>query len=196
MFYAFEIEDYVRVSPELFGIAVDEAIVTQLQKKYLNFIDKDLGVVVGVLNVLNIGEGIIIPGDGAAFYKCNFRLLTFIPELQELVYGEISEITNFGAFMNLGGIEGMIHVSQTMDDFVSFSKSNALTGKNSKRSLKKGDLCLGRVVAVSYKSDPPKIGLTMRQPGLGKMDWIQEDKKRSKQKVEVKGGKKRGKGEE
>ncbi len=197
MFYVVEIEDYVRVSPELFGTPVDEAIVTQLQKRYLNLIDKDLGVIVGVLDVLNVGEGIIIPGDGAAFYKCNFRLLVFTPEVQELVFGEISEITNFGAFMNLGAIEGMIHVSQTMDDFVSFSKSNTLTGKNSKRSLKKGDLCLARVVAVSYKSDPPKIGLTMRQPALGKIEWINEDKRKAKkgEKGEKGEGKKKGKKE-
>ena len=190
MFYVVEIEDYVRVSPELFGLPVDEAILTQLQKKHLNSIDKDMGAIVGVLEVLNIGDGIIIPGDGAAFYKCNFTLLTFIPELQELVYGEISEITNFGAFMNLGCLDGMIHVSQTMDDFVSFSKSNTLTGKNSKRALKKGDLCVARVVAVSYKSEPPKIGLTMRQPGLGKMEWVSDDKRKAK-KVEGKSGEKK-----
>ena len=184
MFYAVEIEDYVRVSPELFGLPVDEAIVAQLQKKYLNFIDKDMGIVIGVLDVLNVGEGIIIPGDGAAFYRCNFRILSFMPDLQELVFGEISEITNFGAFMSLGCIDGMIHVSQTMDDFVSFSKSNTLTGKNSKRALKKGDLCLARIVAVSYKSDPLKIGLTMRQPGLGKMEWISEDKRKTRSKLD------------
>ena len=180
MFYVVEIEDYVRVSPELFGLPVEEAVVAQLQEKYLDYIDKDLGAIVGVLDIINVGDGIIIPGDGAAFYKCNFKLLTMMPELSELVYGEINEITNFGAFMNLGGIDGMIHVSQTMDDYVSFSKSNTLSGKNSKRSLRKGELCLARVVAVSYKSDPPKIGLTMRQPGLGKLEWIQEDKRRAK----------------
>ena len=69
----------------------------------------------------------------------------------------------------------MIHVSQTMDDFVSFSKSNTLTGKSSKRVLKNGDLCLARIVAISHKGNEPKIGLTMRQPGLGKLEWIKED---------------------
>jgi len=180
MFYIIEIEDYVRVSPELFALPVDEAIVAQLKKKYLDYINKELGIVVGVMDVVNIGEGIIIPGDGAAYYKCNFRLLSFIPELQELVFGEVSEITNFGAFMNLGATEGMIHVSQTMDDFVSFSKSSTLIGRNSKRSLRKGDLCLSRIVAISYRAEQPKIGLTMRQPGLGKIEWIQEDKRKAK----------------
>jgi DNA-directed RNA polymerase subunit E' len=70
----------------------------------------------------------------------------------------------------------MIHISQTMDDFVSFSKTNLLVGKASKRSLKKGDLCLARIVAISHKGEGVKIGLTMRQPGLGKIEWFKEEK--------------------
>lgn len=202
MFCIKEIEDYIRVSPEYFAMPVDEAISKQLQINYRDKIDKEAGVVVGVLNIVSIGEGIIIPGDGAAYYKCAFRLLTYVPEMQELVFGEVDEITNFGAFINIGAIKGMIHISQTMDDFVSFSKSNTLVGKNSKRALKKGDLCLSRIVAVSYKSDEPKIGLTMRQPGLGKLEWVAEDKRKAKLSAEKmakasggEGGKKKKKAE-
>ncbi len=178
MFYITEIEDHVRVSPHLFALPVDEAILKQLQEQYKSFVNKELGVVVAVLEVLEVGEGVIIPGDGAAYYKCSFKILNYVPELQELVYTEVTEITNFGAFMSLGPMQGMIHVSQTMDDFVSLSKTNTLIGKNSKRALKKGDQCLSRIIAVSYKADEPKIGLTMRQPGLGKLDWISEDKRK------------------
>jgi len=184
MFYIYEIEDYVRVAPSLFNLPTDEAVSKQLNEKYENFIDKDIGAVITVLEVLQVSEGIIIPGDGAAYYKSTFKLLTFKPELQELIFGEVSEITNFGAFMDLGAIEGMIHISQTMDDFVSFSKSNTLLGQNSKRALKKGDLCLARIVAISFKTDQPKIGITMRQPGLGKVEWISDDKRRAKLQAE------------
>ena len=180
MFYRIEIEDYVRVSPEFFALAVEDAILKQLQISYRDVVNRDLGAVITVLEVVNVGEGIIIPGDGAAYYKCSYKLLNYIPELQEIVFGEVSEITNFGAFMKIGAMEGMIHVSQTMDDFVSFSKSNTLIGKNSKRSLKKEDLCLARIIAISFKAEQPKIGLTMRQPGLGKLEWISDDKRRGK----------------
>jgi len=180
MFYITEIEDYVRVSPELFALPVEDAVLKQLQRSYMSFVNKELGVVITVMEVLDVGEGIIIPGDGAAYYKCSYKLLNYIPELHELLFCEVSEITNFGAFMNIGAMEGMIHISQTMDDFVSFSKSNTLIGKNSKRSLKKEDLCLARIVAISYKAEEPKIGLTMRQPGLGKIEWISDDKRKAK----------------
>lgn len=176
MFYITEVEDYVRVEPKLFGLPTAEAVEKQLRETYADYYNKELGKVVAVIEILNVGEGVLIPGDGAAYYISQFKLLTWKPELQELVFGTISEITNFGAFINMGVMRGMIHISQTMDDFVSFSKANSLLGKASKRTLKTGDVCLARVVAISHKGEEPKIGLTMRQPGLGRLDWIKEDK--------------------
>ncbi|MBU2496480.1 MAG: DNA-directed RNA polymerase [Nanoarchaeota archaeon] len=179
MFYVVEIKEYVRVAPHLFGLDVKEAIITELKDKYTNHISPEVGIVISVKEINEIGEGIIIPGDGAAYYDTTFELVVFKPELQELVYGTVSQITSFGAFLNLGPIEGMIHISQTMDDYVNFSKTNVLMGKNTKRSLKANDLCMARIIAVSFK-DPsdPKIGLTMRQPGLGKIEWIEQDKRK------------------
>jgi len=180
MFYVVEVEDYVRVEPKLFGLKTSDAVAKQLQETYSNYHDKEIGEVIGVIEVLEVGDGIIIPGDGAAYYNSRFKLIVWKPELQELVFGIVEEITNFGAFMNLGVMKGMIHISQTMDDYVSFSTSGSLLGKDSKKVLKKGDTCLARVVALSYKGDMPKIGLTMRQPGLGKLEWIKEEKKKFK----------------
>ena len=199
MFYLVEVEDYVRVEPKLFGLATADAVKEQLNESYSDFQDKDLGTVVSVLDVMEVEEGIIIPGDGAAYYKSTFKLIVFKPELQEIVYGTIDEITNFGAFINMGVTKGMIHISQAMDDYVTFSKSGSLTGRDSGRSLNTGDNCMARIVAISYKGEIPKIGLTMRQPGLGKIEWIQADKEKAKKQAQkqakseekqAKGGKK------
>ena len=200
MFYLTEVEDHIRVEPKLFGIPTIDAVEQQLRETYADHYDKELGRVVSVIDVLSVGEGILIPGDGAAYYNSKFTLLVWKPELHEIVYGIVSEITNFGAFMDMGAMRGMIHISQTMEDYVSFSKTNTLTGKASKKILKQGDMCLARIVAISHKGDEPKIGLTMRQPGLGKLEWIKEDsvkKERDDKKAEAyanAGAKKEGKG--
>ncbi|MCK9568080.1 DNA-directed RNA polymerase [Candidatus Pacearchaeota archaeon] len=200
MFYLIEVEDYIRVEPKLFGLPTMESVEQQLKETYADFYDREIGKVIAIIDVLEVGEGVIIPGDGATYYRSRFKLLVWKPELQELVYGTIAEITNFGAFMDLGVMKGMIHISQTMDDFVSFSKSNTLLGKASKRNLKQTDLCLARIVAISHKGGELKIGLTMRQPGLGKIEWIKEDElKKNKiaqkalkdEEKEAKGGKKK-----
>jgi len=180
MFYLIDVEDYIRVEPKLFGLPTREAVEQQLKETYKGYSDRELGFVLAVAGVSEIKEGIIIPGDGAAYYQSNFQLVIWKPEMQEIVYGVISEITNFGAFINLGVAQGMIHISQTMEDYVSFSKTNTLVGKTNNKSLKKGDSCIARIVAISYKLGEPKIGLTMRQPGLGRIEWIEEEKKKAK----------------
>ena len=196
MFYLIEVEDYIRVEPKLFGLPTLESVDKQLKETYADYYDKDIGRVISIIEVLEVGEGVLIPGDGATYYRSRFKLLVWKPELQELVYGVVSEITNFGAFMDLGAMKGMIHISQTMDDYVSFNKSNSLIGKTSKRTLKQGDLCLARIVAISHKGGELKIGLTMRQPGLGKLEWIKEDaaKKNKAAQKELKDEEKAAKG--
>ncbi|MEK6942970.1 MAG: DNA-directed RNA polymerase [Nanoarchaeota archaeon] len=176
MFYKTEIKDHIRVPPALFNLPLEEAVITRIKTKYTGFISKDLGIVVDVVGAKEIGEGIIIAGDGASYYEVSFELLTFKPEMQEIVSGKIKDIAEFGAFINIGPIDGMIHISQTMDDFVSFSKDKSLGGKESKRSLKVGDVCRARIIAISFKDVlNPKLGLTMRQQGLGRVDWVKED---------------------
>jgi DNA-directed RNA polymerase subunit E' len=176
MFYKVKVKDHIRVPPDLFGEDINAAVVQRIKKKYDGFISKDLGIVIDTSSIDEVKEGVIIPGDGAAYYETTFELIVFKPELHEILLGKIREIADFGAFISLGPVEGMIHVSQTMDDFVSFSKDKVLMGKDSKRSLKVGDLCRARVIAISYKDvTNPKLGLTMRQPGLGKLEWAEED---------------------
>ncbi|MBM3200585.1 DNA-directed RNA polymerase [Candidatus Woesearchaeota archaeon] len=187
MFYELEVRGHIRVPPTSFtekmnSEEIKESVLKKLNEDFEGYISKDLGVVIGVSEVLSIGEGAIIPGDGAAYYDTTFKILAFKPEVQEVVLGKITDITDFGAFIDIGPIDGMIHVSQTMDDFVSFSKSNVLTGKETKKVLKVNDHCRARIIAVSFKEPSnPKIGLTMRQPMLGNLKWLEDDaKKKSK----------------
>ena len=175
MFYKLEIKDHIRVPPRMFDLPREEAIIKSVKAEYEGYISQELGIVIDVSEVKDIREGIIIPGDGASYYETIFELLTFKPELQEVVMGSIKDIADFGAFISIGPTEGMIHISQTMNDFVSFAKDKVLTGKETKHSLKVGDKCKARMIAVSFK-DPtnPKLGLTMRQDFLGKIEWIKE----------------------
>ncbi|MBL7050735.1 DNA-directed RNA polymerase [Candidatus Woesearchaeota archaeon] len=176
MFYKLKLKDHIRVPPSLFEFPVEEAIISAIKKTYTNMISKNLGIIIDVVKIAKINEGIIIPGDGASYYDTEFELLTFRPELQEVILGGIRDIADFGVFITMGPTDGMIHVSQTMDDYVSFSKDKSLLGKESKKSLKVGDKCRARIIAVSFKeATNPKIGLTMRQIGLGKIDWIREE---------------------
>lgn len=176
MFYKTKVSDFVRVSPKLIDSDIKAGIIKEVKEKFGGFISKDFGMVIDVLSVESVGEGVIMPGDGAIFYETSFTLITFKPEMQEVVWGKIKDIADFGAFITIGPLDGMIHVSQSMNDFVSFSKDKVLLGKDTKRSLKVGDKCRARIIAISYKDVMnPKLGLTMRQKGLGKEEWVDEE---------------------
>lgn len=147
-----------------------------------------MGVLLAVTEVREIKDGTVIPGDGAAYHTTTFEALIFKPELHEILDGEVVEIVEFGAFMRFGPLDGLIHVSQVTDDYlVHDAKRGALVGKESNKALCVGDKVRARIVAVSLnpeKSKESKINLTMRQPGLGKFEWLEEAKKKKEKKEE------------
>ncbi len=174
MFYKVKVRDHVRVPPSMFGHGKHDAVLKNIKERYSGYTSKELGFVINVLDIEEIKEGIIIAGDGAAYYETIFNLLAYRPELNEVVWGKVRDITDFGAFLQIGPTEGMVHISQSMDDFVGFNKEKVLQGKKSGKMLRIGDKCKARVVAVSFKDlANPKIGLTMRQEGLGRLEWLE-----------------------
>jgi DNA-directed RNA polymerase subunit E' len=177
------VEDTVRVPPNRFSEPLNDVIIDVLRKNYVGLTDKDVGTVLVITELKEVGVGRVIMGDGASYHDVTFEALVYKPELNEVVLGEVVEIVEFGAFVRLGPIDGLVHVSQVMDDFVGYDKKKGtLYGKESKRSLKEGDKVRARIVSVSLKRGTKggKIGLTMRQPGLGKLEWIEEARKGEK----------------
>lgn len=181
MYKLAKIEDMVRVPPNRFSEDVEEAIVSEVDNTIAGRVDRDIGVIIAATKVEKVGKGKIILGDGVIHYDCVFEALAYTPTLHEVVEGTVSEITEFGAFVNFGPMDGLIHVSQITEDFMNYdNKNGVLTGKESKRTLKVGDAVRARIVTVSLKDrvSDSKIGLTMRQPNLGKREWLDEDLKK------------------
>ena len=184
MYLVSKIEDTVRIPPSRFEDPLENVAVEILNESYVGKIDKKLGLMVTVNEIEELGTGKVIMGDGAAYHDVLFTALFFKPELHEIVEGEVIEITEFGAFIRIGPMDGLVHVSQVTDDYINYDgKRGALIGKESKKSLEEGDKVRARIVALSLKgksSKETKIGLTMRQPGLGRMEWIDEEKNKKK----------------
>ncbi len=183
MFKIVNVKDEVRVPPIKFDLELNEAVKESLQETIEGKIEGEAGVFLTVTEVLSIGEGKIIPEDGAIFYPAEFKALIYMPELNEVVLGEIVDITEFGAFVRIGPIDALAHVSQVMDDRIVYDQKNAtLSGKKTGYKLKEGDVVRARVVGVSLGKGRSKVSLTMRQPGLGALEWIEKDKKRKTEK--------------
>ena len=188
MFKLLTLEDTIRIPPKRFGDPLKDAGHEQLRMKYEGMVDDELGYVVAVTNIKVNPTGKIIPGDGATYHKVSFSLLAFQPKIQEIIEGEVVEIADFGTFIRVGPVDALLHVSQLMDDFISYDeKQGVLMGKESRRKLSTGDHVRVRITAVSLArgGGSGKIGVTARQPFLGKLEWISEDVRKIRSEVET-----------
>jgi DNA-directed RNA polymerase subunit E' len=184
MYELVSLRDTVRIPPQRFGEQIDRVALEILMKEYEGIIDPDLGVVISVVDVEDVEVGKLLPGDGAAFHKVLFSVLIFKPIQHEIIEGEVVEVVDFGAFIRLGPLDGLCHVSQITDDFISYdSKRSALIGKETGRVIQENDKVRARIVAVSIGGGirSGKLGLTMRQPFLGKIEWIEDEVKGTKE---------------
>ena len=182
MFKVIEVEDSVRVPPEKFDKNLEESIGESIQERFEGVFSSELGIVLNLESVEEVGEGKVVPEDGGVYYPARFKLLIYMPEEYEVTLGEVVDITEFGAFVRIGPVDAMTHISQIMNDYVSYDKKNStLVGRDNKNLLKEGDLVRARVISISFTKDN-RIGLTMRQPSLGAIKWMEDKKKKEEEK--------------
>ncbi len=178
MFTLVKLESYIRVPPELIGKDIKDAVEESVREQFEGKMEKEF-ILLQLISIDDIGDGKIIPGDGGVYHKTTFTMLGFEPKLHEVIEGKVTDITEFGAFVRIGPLDGMVHISQVMDDYITFSKSKSLQGRESKKSLKVGDIVRARIIAVNLTNPKgAKLQLTMRQPFLGKIEWIKKEVKK------------------
>ncbi|HSA38960.1 MAG TPA: DNA-directed RNA polymerase [Methanoregula sp.] len=187
MYHKLMLEDMVRVPPQRLGEKLEKVILDVLQEQLEGSIDKEIGIFICVTRVGEVGEGEIVPGDGGVYYNVKFEAVVLRLALQEVIEGIVVETTSFGAFVSLGPIDAMLHVSQISDEYINYDEKNArLICQESKRFIGVGDVVRVRVVTLSLNEREPrdsKIGLTMRQAGLGTALWLEEEMNNEKEKA-------------
>src|SRR5687768_13978580 len=183
MFAIIHMDDVVRIPPSMMKKSLYETTMEILKEKYESMINPELGYVIMIIDAKANKVGKLVSGDGATFHKVSFKALTFYPKMQEIVEGEIVEITDFGAFVRIGPTDALLHLSQITDDYLkSDVKQGVIVANQSAKSLKIGSKLRARVTAISLGKGAGmgKIGITCRQPFLGAMEWIAEEIKKAK----------------
>jgi len=182
LFQIVEVEDIIRIEPIDFGNELNTIAKKILKGRYESTITPELGYVILIMNVNAEKTGKIIPGDGATYHAVQFKLLSFLPKLHEIVEGEIVEITDFGAFIRVGPTDALLHLSQITDEYLNSDvRQGLITAKESNRTVQVGTNMRVRITALSLTRGTAmgKIGVTCRQPFLGSSEWIKEDLKKA-----------------
>ena len=191
MYKRVTLKDTVEVPPEHLADVTPTMVKKLLQDKLEGRMDEDVGSVVSVIDVHDIGEGTVLPNRPGVYYEAEFDALTFDPQMQEVVDGEVVEVVNFGAFVGIGPVDGLLHVSQISDEYLAYDEENQqLASTESDESLAVDDAVRTRIVTKDIDERNPrdsKIGLTAKQPGLGKHEWLEQARKRREQDAAAEG---------
>lgn len=187
MYQIVTVEDEVAVASPKLNLETKRAIKESLEEMLEGKINNEIGVVLAITKIEKIGEGRILPGNPDVHYPVTFKVLAWMPTDREIVEGIVVDVTEFGTFIRCGALDGLVHVSQIMDDYVSYDEKNSqFVGKQSRKVLKEGDLVRARIISINLK-EQSKLGLTMRQPFLGALKWLEmkeDEKQKGKKKLE------------
>jgi len=174
-------EDTIRVPPAKLEEDYNGTITELTKYTFEGTFDSLNNLIISISDVEPIGVGHIVHGDGSVYQRVEYKAVVFAPPRHEIVNGVIIEVLKFGAFVRFGPMDGLLHISQIMDDHVDVDLVNErLVGKESGHELKVDDLIRARIVTYKINERNPnesRIGLTMRQPGLGKLEWLEETRR-------------------
>ena len=181
MYKRVRLRDTVEVPPEKLDDVTPTQVRKLLQDKLEGRLDEQVGSVVSVVEVHDVGEGTVLPNRPGVYYEAEFDAVTFDPQMQEVVDGNVVEVVEFGAFVGIGPVDGLLHVSQISDEYLSYDGENQqLSSNESSDVLGTGDSVRARIVTKSIDERNPrdsKIGLTAKQPGLGKLEWLENERR-------------------
>jgi len=183
MYKRVRLRDTVEVPPRFLADVSDQLVKELLQDKLEGRMDEEVGSIVSVISVVDIGDGTVLPNRPGVYYDATFDAITFDPKMQEVIDGEVVEVVSFGAFIGIGPVDGLLHVSQISDEYLAFDEEGQqLASRESNQTLGVGDAVRARIVTKSIDERNPrdsKIGLTAKQPGLGKHGWLREDREQA-----------------
>ena len=177
MYSLVEVEEWIGLLPtpdeELEKLALEH-----LRENLEGKVDPEIGIIVAVLDVDVVSGGIMppIPGDPKVYYLVRYRVLTFRPVQLEVIRGRVREAREIGIFVNMGPIDGFVFKNQIMDEPVEYMPDRrGFRGLRTGRIVEVRDIVRARITQIGRdrrRAGGLKVGLTMRQPYLGKEDWI------------------------
>ena len=103
MFVLMTVADTICIPPHMFVQPTLTSVHSEIEAKYPNRVLMDAGLVVCRYgDALEVGDGVLVAGDGAAHHEVVFRLVVFRPFVEEVLVGTVAESTEEGVRVSLG----------------------------------------------------------------------------------------------
>jgi len=104
MFVLTLLADTIRIPPNLLAKPTLTSVQTEIEKRYPNKIIVDVGLIICPYGPpLEVGDGILAPGDGGAHHQVIFQCVVFRPFVEEVLIGTVLSSHEGGITVSVGG---------------------------------------------------------------------------------------------
>mmetsp|Transcript_24984 Transcript_24984/g.54472 ORF Transcript_24984/g.54472 Transcript_24984/m.54472 type:complete len:295 (-) Transcript_24984:338-1222(-) len=127
MFVLMTVADTICIPPYMFVQPTLTSVHSEIEAKFPNRVLMDAGLVVCRYgDALEVGDGVLVAGDGAAHHEVVFRLVVFRPFVEEVLVGTVAESTEEGIRVSLGFFEDVFIPGSRMQRPSYFDKESGL----------------------------------------------------------------------
>jgi len=144
MFFIKELTHTILLHPSYFGPRMLQYLETKLYQDVEGTCSGQFGYIIAVVNVLDIGKGMILPGSGQAEFITKYQAIVFKPFKGEVVEGVVHNVNRMGFFADVGPLSvfvsaQLIHPNLRFDpnsNPPSYASDDQIIEKNTRVRLK------------------------------------------------------------
>ncbi|KZW00712.1 hypothetical protein EXIGLDRAFT_720950 [Exidia glandulosa HHB12029] len=144
MFFIKELTHTILLHPSYFGARMHEFLEKKLYADVEGTCSGQFGYIIAVIDLVDIGRGVVLPGSGQAEFVTRYRAIVFKPFKGEVVDGVVSSVLKMGFFADVGPLSvfvsaQLIHPDMRFDpnsNPPSFASDEQIIEKNTHVRLK------------------------------------------------------------
>lgn len=124
MFVLAKFKDIIRVPASYLGQSIEKVLIEELNRRFANKVVLNVGLVICLHDILEIGESYIYCGDGAIHTRCVYRMIVFRPKLGEIICGTLKSSSKEGLNISLGFFDSIVIPPQQLNDPSQFNETD------------------------------------------------------------------------
>lgn len=124
MFVLSKFKDIIRVPASDLGQPIEKVLVEELNRRFANKVVLNVGLVICLHDIIEIGESYIYCGDGAIHTRCIYRMVVFKPSIGEIICGTLKSSSKEGLNISLGFFDSIVIPPQQLNDPSHFNETD------------------------------------------------------------------------
>lgn len=124
MFVLSKFKDIIRVPACHLGKPIEEVLAEELNRRFANKVVLNVGLVICLHDIVEVGESYIYCGDGAIHTRCMYRMIVFRPQIGELLVGTLRSSSKEGLNISLGFFDSIVIPPQQLNEPSRFNEND------------------------------------------------------------------------